>query len=383
MQFTTPARPLIAAVRYAAKWLVAKPASPEQGGVLFEVTNGRLSVTGFNENATGRASLPVEGEDDRYVVAGRLIAALVETFPDKPITFEQTDGMVAVTSGKFRATLPVMSASDYPGLPGEAPAVGTAVGTELADAVRRVAVATSRNLESRVSLTGIFLSFGLHQGDPLTMIGTDSLRATMQTLDWTGDDSGAALDEAAIIPAVVLVDAADAFDGPDTVTIGWQPGRFSLTTADRSLVTRTLGDPAKPETEFPVHGLRKLFAKALPAEAVLDSRDMAMPIKRANLLRDKNSEMVRLTFGENLITLTSRSEVSGGDEEIDAKYAGEPCTMWLHSGLLHAALASAPGDQVVVSFNPESMRRTRPEAIVITSPADATWRHLLMPIKPS
>jgi DNA polymerase-3 subunit beta len=380
MPFTSPPGALARAVKYAARWIDPKPIDAAHGGLLFQVAGGKLHVTGFNENATGRATIDVETDGDMsFLISGRLIAQLVDTFPDKPATFTDEGAAIGLKAGRWEGTLPAMSVSDYPRLPSEATIAGHVNGDALADAVARVAVAAGKDIVSRVALAGVHVAFG---DGTLTLTATDSYRAVRQSVEWTPYNGGP-VGDAAIVFASVLVDAAEAFTGKvDAVAVGWKAGSFSLTTPERSLVTRTIGDPTKPDDEFPTFGLAGLFATTSTATAIVSARDMAMPIKRADLIRDRKSETVSLTFRENTVSVSASSEASSGGEDIDAKYDGADCTVMVRSGLLHAALATAPGDEVVMGLVPESMARgVRPKPIVLTSAADPTWRHIVMPVQ--
>ena len=378
--FTVSGAALTGAVKYTARWLATKPVIPAHGGLLFEVDGDRLNVFGFNENVTARATVEIDASDEPkggFVVAGRLIDSLVATFPDKPIRFEQDGPIVTVTAGRFRATLPAMSEKDYPALPGQATLAGHVDGATLADATRRVGAAASRDLSSKVALCGIHVSFDDTAGGTptLTMMATDTYRAARQSIEWQPEDDevGPPIGEAFLVLGMTLVDAAEAFAGPDAVAIGYESGVVSLTTPWRSLVVRTLN-----EKEFPAQGLGPIFATATQARANLRIKDLAMPLKRADLLRARDVDMVQLGFSENTITLIANSGESGGggDEEIDAEYDGPETTISLKSSVLHAALASAPGETVTLAFLPGT---TKP--MIVTSPADPSWRHIMVPLR--
>ena len=378
---------LAAAVKYTARWLVAKPNVPAHGGLLFEVDGDRLSIFGFNENATARATVDLDGSDEpkgAFVIAGRLIDALVATFPDEPIRFEQEGAIVAVAAGRGRWELPAMSEKDYPGLPGQAALAGFVDGAALADAVGRVAIAAGRDPSLGVELCGIHVSF---DEDPeywsetdgpahtLTLSATNKYQAARQSIRWAPDAEAAPIGEAALVLASVLSEAADAFVGPDDVAIGWESGTFSLTTPWRSLVVSTLD-----ERKFPAAGLGQIFAARPPEQATIAVKDLTLPLKRADLLRKSEKvDTIRLGFTEDLITMNADAgERGSGDEEIDAVYAGPATTLLLSSSYLRDTLHAAPGEQVTLHFTPDA---PRPKPVIVTSPAEPAWQHMLQPLR--
>jgi DNA polymerase-3 subunit beta len=386
--FTVPAGALASAVKYTARWLATKPVIPAQGGLLFEVDGDRLNIFGFNENATARATVEIDATDEPkggFVVAGRLIDALVGTLPDKPITFEQVDGAdgqegptIAVTSGRGRWTMPTMPEKDYPALPGIATLAGYVDGQTLADAVRTVAVAASRDLTAKVVMAGIHISFDEDTDSPtLTLSATDGYRAARAAIPWQGDPDNAPVGEAVVTFASTLVDAVDAFISLEPAAIGYESSGkgtavLSLSTPARSLVVRTLN-----ASEHPAPTMGAMYAYTGTASATLRPADLLQPMKRAALLGDPKVDLVRLRFAPGLVEVHAGAEGRGdGDEEVDVDYDGPEHTATVKATMLHTALASAPGERVSMGFTPGEYK-----PVVFTSENDPTWRHLLMPLR--
>lgn len=373
--FTTTAGALVPAVVYAAKWLDTKPSQPVLGGIVFDVTDGVLTVASQGDLATARATLNVEGDaEGRFVVSGRLVAALVTTLADKPVTFEQHDSLVAMSAGRYKATLPAMSESDYPDLATLAPTVGHVEGAAFIDAVRRVGPMAH---PANSPLTGIRFHF---EEDPrqdsgafaytIELLASDSLRATRETVEWVPDED-AKIGGTFVLPASVLIDAGDAFAGLDSVAIGWMEGTVSLATPTRSLVTRTLGG------NFP--DIASMFSQIGKRShtAVLNVKDMLIPLKRADQLADTDYRHVALDLRAKTLVLRSSTEgKGGGGEEIDIEYDGPDCTILTRSAILHGVLATAPSNILTLHLTPGSYL-----SVFATSPANPAWTHLFAPIR--
>lgn len=373
--FTVPPGALAPAVKYVARWLAARPAAPIQACIRFAVEDRTLTLTGFNENTTAHAALTVEGEaSGAFVVSGRLIAALVDTFADKAVTFEEDGAVVAVSAGRWHGTLPTMPVEDYPPLPAEAPFVGAIDGNALADAVRRVGVAAGRD-EKIPTYLGMQLVLG---DEALSIVATDSLRAAKVDVPWspapTVDPfSGKRI----LVLAATLLDAADGFVGLEPVRIGVEAGgSLSLSTSTRTLITPQIIDDRYPDL-MPL--LRPQPGAVIVA---VKARDMIEPLKRAVIVQGKTDTppTVRLDFTAGTVSLSaSRDEAGGGDEDIDIEYDGPEMAAILRSALLNAGLSSAPGEVVHLSIVPGSPTTTR--AVLVTTPADASWTYVTMPVR--
>jgi DNA polymerase III subunit beta len=356
-----------AAVKWAAKFVTAKPVVPVHGGILLEVFDGTLTIITTGENVSTRAVLPVDGDGTgRAVVSGRLLAQIVETLPAKPITLEGHDDHVKLTCGTFRSTLPTMAEDEYPSPP-EVPApIGTVAGQAFADMVGQVATAAAPTDTPRIAMAGVHLTFG---PDWITALATDSYRAATGSVPFTFLTEGGMVNALAL--AEGLKDAAEAFTGPDDVTVGLDASNLSLTSPTRSLTLRLLGE------KYDAAGLGRFFAVEHPEHAQVTVADMVGPLKRAALVRAKDGP-IRLDFTEGAVTVVAKADelAQDSDETVEAEYTGPEHSLAFNPRYLADALGSAPGGVVDVAFTTEKLAQ-----VVFTVPGDDTWRHVLVPVR--
>lgn len=361
-----------AAVKWAAKFVTTKPSVPIQAGILLEAGGGQLTVTAYNENVTGSATLPVDGDGaGRAVVSGRLLAALVGTFPDKPVEISGDSGALAVATGRWHGTLPVMEEKDFPAMPAAPGPIGEVPGAGFAAAIGRAAVAASEDTSKQIALCGIHLTFG---EDSVTAVATDSYRAARTAAPFRPSaDLGGPV--AALVLASTMTDAAEAFDGPDDIEIGWDPHSLSFRSPTRFVVLRQLGK----EAEYGAGTVSALFdrAAALPERVSFQVAELTAPLKRAAAMREK-AGTINVAFTENLITLSAKSDEDKRDsgEEIDAGYTGPDHALAFNPGYFGDALVSAPGETVQMTMTTE-----RVTGVLLTAPSDDTWQHVLMPVR--
>lgn len=374
--FTAPGPELAAAVRYAARWLVGRPAMPAHACLLFELTDERLSISGFNEYATGRATLDVDapgGQTGSFVVSGRLLDQLVGTFGKAPVIFE-SDGTSAVSlsSGRWSGTVPVLSVKDYPGLPGEATLAGYISGAALADAVHRVAAAASRDASKQIELTGVHLAFG---DETIRFMATDRYRGARMVVPWEPAADSPALGKFSLVMSAPLLDAAEGFAVEESVAIGRDEWSFSLTSPSRSLVVRVLD-----QSRFAGDGLAQIFDQDRPAAVSLSVADLTMPLKRAAMLWTDKPELANVTIqlAGNLMTVGAKGEINQGDDQIDVTYGGPDASLAIRVATLQGMLQTAPGDTITMAFTPNE---SSPRPAIITAPADLAWRHILVPLR--
>ncbi|HET8640557.1 MAG TPA: DNA polymerase III subunit beta, partial [Pseudonocardiaceae bacterium] len=74
------------AVAWTARGLPARPVVPVTAGVLLEVDDGLLHVTGFDFEVANRIEVPVTDKaGGRVLVSGRLLAEIAKALPPKDV----------------------------------------------------------------------------------------------------------------------------------------------------------------------------------------------------------------------------------------------------------------------------------------------------------
>ena len=166
--------------------------------------------------------------------SGRLLTDLVRLLPDESVTlaYDQGDGVLEVTSGRYASKVNVFSAEDFPRLPALDVPLHTIDAPALLGTIEKVARAASRD-ESRPVLTGILVRF---EGDRLTMAATDSYRLAVK--ETTLGESGPDLD--AIIPARALQELARLAAGGDVVSLGVHENHVVFGAGDVWLTSRRI-----------------------------------------------------------------------------------------------------------------------------------------------
>jgi DNA polymerase-3 subunit beta len=360
-----------AAVKWAAKFVATKPATPVQAGLALDIADDGLHITAYSESITARARVGIEGNGEgRAIVSGRLLAELAGTFPDKPVTIAGDNGdEVTITVGRWRGTLPAMDESDWPELPVPPERIGEVGGEAFAAAVADVAVAAKKDGKAPFNLACIHLTFGENS---VVAIATDAHRAARSAVPFAaaGKDGGTLT---ALVSANAMTDVAGAFTGPDAIEIGLGPNVMSLTSDTRAVVLRQSAD------KYDDAAIDRFFklAGSHPEHAQIAREELLQPMKRAAIIREKDGP-IKVGFGANLITLAAAAEdvKRDSDEEIEAIYAGPDHTLNFNPKYFAEAVATAPGDTVDICMTTE-----RVTGVLLTVPGNDTWQHVLMPLR--
>jgi DNA polymerase-3 subunit beta len=373
MKFRVERDALADAVSWAARSLSTRPTMPVLAGLLLSVAAEKLSVSGFDLEASTEVDLEVSaGADGQALVSGRLLADITKSLPPHPVDVTVDGSRLSLVCGAARFTLPTMPVEDYPRLPTMPTTAGTVASTEFATAVAQVAIAAGRD-DTLPMLTGVRLEI---DGTRLTLAATDRYRLAVRELDWNPENPSADAAQV-LVPARALADAAKSLSHSDTMTIALAAGGvgegiigFTGTTngRDSRTTTRLL------DATFPAY--RSLLPSEWSSSADITVAPLAEAVRRVALVADRNTP-VRLDFAEDVLALTAGGEDEGRAEEtLEVRYEGEPIVTAFNPQFLLDGLGALTASSARLLF-------TSPNKPVVLRPdADGgDYTYVMMPVR--
>ncbi len=370
------------AVVWTARSLPARPPMQVLLGLLLEVGDDGLEVSGFDYEVSSRVRLDaMSAEPGRVLVPGRLLSDIVRSLPALPVDLRVEGTRVVLTCGPARFTLPTLPVEDYPALPAMPETAGTLGSDVFAAAVSQVALAAGRD-DTLPVLTGVRFEI---EGDTLTLAATDRYRLAVRTLPWR--PSSPDISTTALVPARTLAETARALtSGPEVVLAlsdtrgsGSSEGMIGFEGAGRRTTSRLL------EGEFPKY--RSLLPSESTAQAGVATGPFVDAVKRVALVAARNAP-VRLSFSADGVVL----EAGGADdaqasEQLECGWEGsasdQPFSIAFNPQYLLDGLGAVDSDTTTLSFTGP----TRPAVLTgkrdaaATSGAPAEYRYLLMPVR--
>lgn len=332
------------AVAWTAKSLPARPSVPVLAGALLTVSDGRLTLSGFDYEISSQVTVDVAAEaSGTALVSGKLLAEIVKALPAKPVDLAAEGSHIELTCGSARFTLPTMPVEDYPTLPEMPGSAGTVDAAELAAAVSQTAVAAGKD-DTLPTMTGIQLEF---VGDTLSLLATDRYRAAIRDLSWRPDDNDISV--TTLVPAKALADTAKALGsrgGDVTVALpSGGPGGVGMigfAAAERRTTSRVLDGQLPP--------LRSLLTTSPTAELRVDAAELGSVARRVALVAERNSQL-RLSFdSDGLVVEAGGSEDAKASEGLDCEYSGEARKVAFNAQYLLDGIAAVNAPTAVFSF---------------------------------
>ncbi|MGH4015723.1 MAG: DNA polymerase III subunit beta [Pseudonocardiaceae bacterium] len=364
------------AVAWTARGLPTRPVVPVTAGLMLEVSDATLIVSGFDFEVLNRIEVPVTDKSaGRVLVSGRLLAEIARALPPKEVRVAVEGNRLSVRCGSARFNLPLMQIEDYPVVPELPAASGTVRGDVFATAVHQATAAASRD-ETLPMLTGVRMEI---DSDRLTFAATDRYRLAERYVPWT--PAGTVPSGSIIIPAKTLAEAAKSLGSASEVVLSMgnaaDVGFLGFSAAGKQTLTRLL------DGEF------VKFASLWPTEVTTTAHVEVGPfveaVKRVSLVAQRFAP-IRLAFSEGTVQLSAEAEdESSAEEELEVGVTGEPLTIGFNAGYLLDGLAGVTTPQAILSFTTP----TRPTVVTPVTGlegdepdnGEASYRYLVMSMR--
>jgi DNA polymerase-3 subunit beta len=367
MKLTCDRSALVDKLAVLARGVSTRSALPVLSGILLQAGEGRLDLFSTDMELSIRATFATAVEREGEVVApARLFSDIVRNLPDDDVTVEASESTVRVSAGRAAFSLNAWAAADFPQTSTFAMDGVFTVGREpFVETLGKVGRAASRD-ETRPILTGVLVTI---VGDTLKMVATDSYRLAVKE---TKLDHSFEHEVQAIVPVKALGEVTRLAS-----TLG--PGELEVAIGENQAVFR-LADPAGDvwiasrliEGQFPNY--KQLIPDAFEHEVVIDRAQLMATARRVSLLAQKNAPL-RLSFGENRLTMKALTQdVGQAEETIDVEFSGEPFDIGFNPGYLIEGVDAVDDETAVMRF-------TSPLRPGIVSGRGEDFTYLIMPIR--
>ncbi|MGH9038729.1 MAG: DNA polymerase III subunit beta [Acidimicrobiia bacterium] len=353
-------------------------ALPILSGLLVRGSDDGLELAGSDLELTIRVTAPAECDGTGAVVLpARLFGDIVRALEPGAVSVDVGDEEARITSGRSDFKLRVLPADDFPRLPEVAGSGVRMDAAALADALRQVIPAASRD-DARPILTGVLL---VAEGSGLRLVATDSYRLAVR--DLPGETTlAAALSGAAAEGRHVLVPAKALGELQRLLGGSGEPGgsQVELSFSERDAcfdTSRARVSTRLIEGQFPNY--QQLIPTGYPNRLTVAREAFMEAVKRVRLIgRDRDNAPVRLAMGPSGLKLTAVvHDVGEATEELDAKYEGTETTVAFNPDFLIDGLTAITSEEVLI----ETMDTSKPA--IVRSAEDSDFLYLLMPVRVS
>lgn len=278
---------------------------PVYSNVLVEVKAGRVYITGQDMEmavtAIGDAKIEEDGET---TIPGRRFYDIVRELPEGEVKLESGETSVSIKSGRGNYKLQSIPRDEYPAIISVKEGVKFVLNSELLGRIIDLtAFAVSKETYSPAP-QGVLLDV---KSDHLRMVATDGHRLAF--MEKKGEFN---LEQSAIV-SEKTAKFASRLTGDVEIRVEEQAIGFY--TEKTVLAARLV------EGEFPDY--EGVIPQDNDKQVIVNKTEFVGALKRANVISDPLTRMVRLRISPGKVSVRAVSEVGESNEELECKYDGD------------------------------------------------------------
>ncbi len=328
------------ALNITSQALAVRTTSQILEGVLIEVDDGKMTLTGTDTNMTIETAIAVMGKERAaFVIPARFVLSVISKESEEEIMLEYDEikGKMKIKTATSTADVACLSADDFPKIK---PSLdGEYISIEKEKIKRMIdKTAFSANAgETNAILSGILVK--LKEGN-FRMVALDSFRMAIYN-----EHVESAGEFEAIIPATMLKTVARIIDkGDGEAKIYKGDNKIIIEIEDTKMILNTMNGNFLDYERI----IDKEFKIKIRAERqkLLNGIDKATPF-----VSIKNNNLVKLSVEEDIIDLSCVSDQGSMEEKIEIIKDGEDITIGFNAKYMMEALKVIEDEEILIFMN--------------------------------
>lgn len=337
-------------------------ALPVLSGLRLTAAKGQVELVGSDLELTIRVAVAADVEEDgQAVLPAKLFNDIVSKLEAGSVTVSTEGDNAMIEGGRANYKLRLLPLDDFPRLPDPQGSAITVEAAPLAEALRGVTPAASRD-DARPILTGVLLTA---RNDGLRLVATDSYRLAVRDLKGVSLLSEG---QHVLVGAKALGEVHRLLTGGQMeVLLSEQEVRFS---GAKGEITARLIDGEFPNYE-------QLIPSDYPNRLTISRDALSDAVRRMQLVgQGRDSSPVKLSMSTDEVRLSSTAqEVGEAEESVDAKYEGTELTVAFNAQFLLDGAQALSGSELVL----EALDPLKPATLRSVDQDD--FLYLLMPVR--
>lgn len=363
MKFLCEKSKLQEAISIVLKAITGKTTMPILEGIFIEAHNGQLHLIGSDMDVSIQTRINADViEGGKLVIDAKIFSEIIRKLPNSDIKIETLENdIIQISCEKSVFNLAYMNAEEYPSLPeiNELNIINVEQHI-LKNMIKGTSFAISQE-ETRPILQGILFEV---KNSELNLVALDGYRLAARTeiLNYDGEIE-------VVIPGKTLNEVSKILsDSHDNVSIKFTNNHI-LFDLDQTIIISRLLD-----------GKFVNYKSLLPQEhkllVYINRQNLQSCIERASLMaKDGNSNLVKLSFEEENLVITSNSQLGKVREELITSMQGEGIQIAFNSRYVLDVLKNMEEEEVVLKMTSSI------SPCVIEGKDSTSARYLVLPVR--
>lgn len=342
MKFIVSSSTLLKQLSAISGVITTNPIVPILENFLFEIENGKLSITASDLQTSIMTELEIEAKENGSIaIPSKILLETLRNLPEQPVTFtiEEKTYSIEINSDNGRYKLSGENATDFPKVPIVSDGTSVNISSDvLGSAISNTILATS-NDELRPAMTGVYLSLS---DSNTTFVATDGHRLIRYRRVDIASDSPTDM----IIPRKALTLLKATLPAENTnVNLEYNVANAFFKFEDIQMVCRLIDE------RFPD------YENVIPANndnhMTIDRNELLGSLKRIAIYANKTTHQVRLKItGSELVISSEDLDFSNeANERLSCEHDGGDIEIGFNGKFLIEMLANITSKQVVVQLS--------------------------------
>lgn len=291
---------------------------------LFEISDGRLTVSASDLETTMRTSLEVEAkEEGKIAIPAKILLDVLKNLPDQPCTFsvDSSNYAVEIAYDNGKSKMVGYNGDDFPRTPALEKSNSIRIsGDIISNAINKTLFATGVD-DLRPVMSGVYCQFS---PENITFVATDAHKLVR----YTRTDSQASGSSAFILPKKPLNLLKSNLKGDEEVSLEYNDSNAVFTFSDIVLVCRLI-DGKYPNYEA-------VIPKENPNVLTIDRLQFLSSIKRVSIFANKTTHQIKLKLAGSELSLSAEDiDFSNeANERLTCNYSGDDMEIGFNSRFL-------------------------------------------------
>ncbi|MBI2039697.1 DNA polymerase III subunit beta [Candidatus Microgenomates bacterium] len=346
MKFSVLQQDLLPVLQSVSRSVGVRSTLPVLDNILLSLEGNKLKIAATNLEVGVIKFVSVEGvSSGELTIPAKTLVDLVSGLGQSKIELEATGEILSIQSGKLKAQINGILASEFPVIPlSEGKGVTFPKEVFLTSAQILYAAAVD---EGRPVLTGILTDV---KDGKLDFVATDGFRLAHRQVQLVPSNAkgGGAEGFKSLIPKRTFEEVLRVIgeENAGEVNISLSPNQNqAIFTIGQTIISSRLIEGQFPSWE-------KIIPTEIKTRALLDREELLKAIKLALVFAKNETNITTLTAQNNQISLESSAKELGSQQnQVDAQIEGDQMQIAFNSKFLLDAISNAPSSQLMMEFS--------------------------------
>lgn len=338
MKFSCEKTTLLEAISTAQKAVTGKSTMNILEGILLIAKNNELTIIGSDIDLSIETKIKVNViEQGSVVLDSKLFGEIIKKMPNSEVLVSTLENnSIEIICQKSNAVLKYMSSDEFPSIPSIDDTMLFDISQKLLKNMIRSTIFATAQDEIRPILTGVKFEVA---NKKLNLVALDGLRLALRN-EYVDNDTSIS----AVIPSKTLSEVSKILeDSEESVNITFTQNHILFNLGETKIISRLL------EGEF--INYNSIIPDEYNLKVTVKRNEFLECIERASLMaKEGNTNLIKLDIKDDLIVITSDSQLGKAREELNILMQGDPLKIAFNARFLIDVLKIMDEEEIILEF---------------------------------